>query len=201
MAWSFRKRIKVMPGLWLNFSKSGISTTIGTKGASINVGKRGVYGNVGVPGTVIYRREKISGQKKQKRNTRQTKVAIQDSPKNSTPQHVKIATLLQFRDVIEPTTLANLMSFQAQGKDYVYVESGVVEKLRELHIAKKKGKVTNAIEQTEPKQQGAQITAAILGALFVGVMIGFTFGAKYGVVSSVIAIAVFLIISTIQAKE
>lgn len=201
MAWSFRKRIKVMPGLWLNFSKSGISTTIGAKGASINVGKRGVYGNVGVPGTGIYKREKISGKKKQARNTHKTKVAIQDNPKDCTPQRVKIATLLQFRDVIEPTTLESLMSFQAQGKDFVYVESGVVEKLRELHIDKKKGKVVNTIAQTDPKQQGAPITAAILGALFVGALIGFTFGAKYGVISCIIAIPVLMILTTRQTKE
>lgn len=201
MAWSFRKRIKAMPGLWLNFSKSGISTTIGAKGASINIGKRGVYGNIGVPGTGIYKREKISGKTKQTRHTPQTKVTIQDHPKNCTPQRVKITTLLQFRDVIEPATLESLMFFQAQGKDFVYIESGVVEKLRELHIDKKKGKIVNTITQTEPKQQGAPITAAIFGALFIGAMIGFTFGAKYGIISCVIAIPVFLILTTRQTKE
>lgn len=36
MAWSYRKRIKVIPGVHLNFSKKGISTSIGIKGASIN---------------------------------------------------------------------------------------------------------------------------------------------------------------------
>lgn len=58
----FRKRIKVLPGVTINFSKSGISTTIGIKGASINVGKNGVYGNAGIPG--IYMRERLSGKKK-----------------------------------------------------------------------------------------------------------------------------------------
>lgn len=60
----FRKRVKVLPGVILNFSKSGISTTIGTKGASVNIGKNGVYGNAGIPGTGIYMREKIAGGKK-----------------------------------------------------------------------------------------------------------------------------------------
>ncbi|MGV2450458.1 UNVERIFIED_CONTAM: DUF4236 domain-containing protein [Ralstonia mannitolilytica] len=41
MAWSYRKRIKVIPGVHLNFSKRGISTTIGVKGASINFNKSG----------------------------------------------------------------------------------------------------------------------------------------------------------------
>lgn len=35
MAWNFRKRIKIIPGVHLNLSKSGISTSIGTKGANI----------------------------------------------------------------------------------------------------------------------------------------------------------------------
>ena len=70
----FRKRVKVLPGVTLNFSKSGISTTIGTKGASVNIGKNGVYGNAGIPGTGIYMREKIAGSKKSraKKSTRNT---------------------------------------------------------------------------------------------------------------------------------
>lgn len=60
----FRKRIKVLPGVTFNFSKSGMSTTIGAKGASVNIGKNGVYGNAGIPGTGIYMREKLSGKRK-----------------------------------------------------------------------------------------------------------------------------------------
>ena len=42
---SFRKRIKIAPGVNLNLSKGGISTSFGVKGASVSVGKRGVYIN------------------------------------------------------------------------------------------------------------------------------------------------------------
>lgn len=59
----FKKSIQVLPGLKLNISKSGISTTIGPKGASVNVGKNGTYINTGIPGTGVYMREKISGEK------------------------------------------------------------------------------------------------------------------------------------------
>ena len=41
MAWSFRKRIKIAPGVNLNLSKSGVSTSVGPKGAKINVGPKG----------------------------------------------------------------------------------------------------------------------------------------------------------------
>lgn len=61
MGWRFRKSVKVAPGVRLNFSKAGVSTTIGGRGASVNIGKRGVYQNLSVPGTGIYRRDKISG--------------------------------------------------------------------------------------------------------------------------------------------
>jgi len=46
----FRKRVKVFPGFYLNFSKSGISSTLGVKGASINISKRGTYLNTSIPG-------------------------------------------------------------------------------------------------------------------------------------------------------
>lgn len=63
----FRKQTKLFPGVRLNVSKSGISTTIGGKGASINVGKKGTYLNTGIPGTGIYNRQKIGqGRKKEK---------------------------------------------------------------------------------------------------------------------------------------
>ncbi len=48
-----RKSIKLMPGVKLNISKSGISTSLGGKGATVNIGKRGVRTSVGVPGTGI----------------------------------------------------------------------------------------------------------------------------------------------------
>lgn len=60
MGWRFRRSIRVFPGLKLNFSKSGISTTIGTRGASVTVGPKGTYANVSIPGTGLYNRQKIS---------------------------------------------------------------------------------------------------------------------------------------------
>jgi len=61
MAWSYRKRIKVAPGVRLNVSKGGVSTTFGVRGASITTGKNGTYMNTGIPGTGIYNRQKIGG--------------------------------------------------------------------------------------------------------------------------------------------
>lgn len=60
MAWSFRKRIKIIPGIHLNIGKNGISTTIGVRGANINIGKNGTYLNTGIPGTGVSYRQKLS---------------------------------------------------------------------------------------------------------------------------------------------
>ena len=60
MAWRFRKRISLGKFLKFNLSKSGISTTVGVKGFSFNIGKKGVYRNVGIPGTGLYKRDKVS---------------------------------------------------------------------------------------------------------------------------------------------
>ena len=61
MAWNYRKRIKIAPGIHLNFSNSGVSTSIGPKGAKISIGKNGTYLNTSIPGTGLYSRTKISG--------------------------------------------------------------------------------------------------------------------------------------------
>ena len=47
----FRKSVKIMPGVRLNLSKSGVSTSFGGRGATVNVGKRGVRSTLSVPGT------------------------------------------------------------------------------------------------------------------------------------------------------
>lgn len=60
MGWRFRKRIKILPGVRINLSKSGISTTVGVRGASVTFGPNGTYVNTGIPGTGIYSRERIS---------------------------------------------------------------------------------------------------------------------------------------------
>jgi tetratricopeptide (TPR) repeat protein len=47
----YRKSIKIVPGVRLNLSKSGVSTSIGRRGATVNVGHGRVKTTVGLPGT------------------------------------------------------------------------------------------------------------------------------------------------------
>ena len=60
----FSKSVKLGKYLRLNFSKSGVSATVGPKGASVNVGSKGTFLNlspalVGVNGTGISYRKKL----------------------------------------------------------------------------------------------------------------------------------------------
>lgn len=57
----FRKSIRIMKGVRVNFSKSGMSLTAGVRGASVNIGPRGTYLNTGIPGTGLYNRTRIGG--------------------------------------------------------------------------------------------------------------------------------------------
>jgi hypothetical protein len=57
----FRKSIKLAPGLRMNLSGSGVSWTLGPRGASIGIGRRGSYLNTGIPGTGLYSRQRLGG--------------------------------------------------------------------------------------------------------------------------------------------
>ena len=59
MGFRFRRTIKILPGVCLNLSKSGVSVSAGVKGASVTAGKKGVYANVGVPGSGLSYRTRI----------------------------------------------------------------------------------------------------------------------------------------------
>lgn len=62
----FAKSIKLGDLVKINFSKTGVSATLGKKGASINVGSKGTYLNLsptiaGITGTGVSYRKKITG--------------------------------------------------------------------------------------------------------------------------------------------
>lgn len=80
MGFSYRKRVKLMPGVNINISKKGASVTVGTRGASVNIGKSGIYQNLGIPGTGIYSREKISGNDSVKSDQSKLKTKEAKSP-------------------------------------------------------------------------------------------------------------------------
>jgi hypothetical protein len=56
MGFRFRKRLRIIPGLWLNLSKKGTSLSVGGRGATINVNRQGVQETLSLRGSgVSYR--------------------------------------------------------------------------------------------------------------------------------------------------
>lgn len=51
MAFLFRKRIKIFPGIWLSLSKGGMSTSFGGKGLTVNIKDGKTKTTVGIPGS------------------------------------------------------------------------------------------------------------------------------------------------------
>ena len=56
----FQKRLRVLPGVRINLSKSGTSTSIGPRSADVNIGRNGVSANAGIPGTGLSYRTKLA---------------------------------------------------------------------------------------------------------------------------------------------
>jgi hypothetical protein len=61
MGFRFRRSVRIMPGVRLNLSKSGISTSLGGRGATLNIGRRGTRATVGIPGTGLSYSTRLSG--------------------------------------------------------------------------------------------------------------------------------------------
>ena len=57
----WRRSTKILPGVRINWSKSGPSISMGPRGAKVNIGKRGTYVSGGIPGTGLYYRQKVGG--------------------------------------------------------------------------------------------------------------------------------------------
>jgi hypothetical protein len=51
MGFRFQRRVRVFPGVRLNFSRTGISASLGVPGASVTVGPRGSHVSLGIAGT------------------------------------------------------------------------------------------------------------------------------------------------------
>jgi len=52
--WRFWRRMRVAPGVSLNWSKSGPSISVGPRGAKVTLGRKGIRRTVGIPGTGLF---------------------------------------------------------------------------------------------------------------------------------------------------
>ena len=69
MGWKFQKRIRLLPGITLNLSRKGVSTSIGTRGARVTLGHGKRRTTVGIPGSGISHTDVVST-KTARRSTR-----------------------------------------------------------------------------------------------------------------------------------
>src|ERR1700761_2833781 len=61
MGFRFQKRLNILPGVRVNLSKGGGSTSLGPRGADVNIGRGGITTNAGIPGTGLSYRSKVGG--------------------------------------------------------------------------------------------------------------------------------------------
>lgn len=60
MGWRFRQSFKVIPGLRLNLSASGLSASIGGAPFTVNLGPRGLTGTASIPGSGVSFRQHLA---------------------------------------------------------------------------------------------------------------------------------------------
>ena len=97
----FRKSIKLLPGLKLNFGKKSTSVTIGSKVARVTYGKGRTTYSTGIPGTGVYYRKTVSDKNKtstgtidtgsdlQKKSPIKTSTKFIDTPQTEVPERTK----------------------------------------------------------------------------------------------------------------
>lgn len=104
MSWKFRKRVKVIPGVYLNLSSKGISTTVGPRGLSLNFNSHGTYLNTGIPGTGISNRSRLTGGTNSKLSSDQLQ-KIEDELKNLLDQADDGSEKIKSKSITQLTSL------------------------------------------------------------------------------------------------
>lgn len=63
MGFRFNRRVSILPGVRINFGKTGASLSVGRRGSWLTFGKRGTQATVGLPGTGLSYTTKLSSPK------------------------------------------------------------------------------------------------------------------------------------------
>lgn len=137
----FRKRVKILPGVHINVSKSGLGLNVGVPGANITLNKRGTTLNTGIPGTGIYSREKISANDHSIRQTQVSNINSGYEVKNTTGcLFASICYILAFVLIFCGVHFAISIFLLIAGF------------IMHLSSVEKKSKVVDNIEEVEPKK-------------------------------------------------
>lgn len=86
MGFRFRKSVKIMPGVRMNFSKKGMGVRVGGKGGGLSFGPSGTRVSASIPGTGISYSSKLGGKKRKKTASASKTV----KPKNTKPIPLRV---------------------------------------------------------------------------------------------------------------
>ncbi len=154
MALRFRRSVKIVPGVRVNFGKRGVSVSAGVKGATVTAGKHGVYGNAGIPGTGLSFRSKLSGKatnsqlaREQRKLERELEKQKQLEQRREALSKVQLSlndngSINIINSFVEALSRADLKLLWEQKSDYIYEWllqqaeeiNGDVEQLSQIHI-------------------------------------------------------------------
>ncbi len=144
MTFRFRRTVKLLPGVRLNITKCGISTSVGVPGARVTLSKRGVSRTFGIPGSGMFWSERVTG------NRRQARDANEDQS-DAYPE--TLSTSIGSLDDLE-TSLANPSS------SVVYAETGRRLSDRQIESARRRflqeERRHQAIAEVEKSEQHLQ---------------------------------------------
>ncbi|MBE7824192.1 DUF4236 domain-containing protein [Yersinia pestis] len=108
MAFRFRQRVKIAPGVYVNIGKKGISTSVGIKGATVNFGKNGTRGTIGLPGTGMSYSEKLFSNRPQSEKSTDTdsfESAQQDESFDNFVETVQNECILMFYSYLKANNI------------------------------------------------------------------------------------------------
>lgn len=154
MALRFRRSVKIVPGVRVNFGKRGVSVSAGVRGATITAGKHGVYGNAGIPGTGLSFRSKLGGKatnsqlaREQRKLERELEKQEQLERRQEALSKVQLSlndngSINIINSFGEALSRADLKLLWEQKSDYIYEWllqqaeeiNGDVEQLSQIHI-------------------------------------------------------------------
>lgn len=133
MTWSYRRRIKIIPGVHLNLSKSGISTTIGVKGANVNFGPKGTFVNTGIPALGISNRHKLAGTAHQPDDD-DTQLTLPAAGDNIFSADVEVITSKGMQGIKEAILMAHLQRKELE-QDLVKVNASIAGSKTKLMLS------------------------------------------------------------------
>ena len=108
MAFRFQRSIKLMPGVRLNFSKTGIGASFGVPGLRVGYGPRGRTRSVGIPGTGMSWRETKSYGSSKKRRSGSQSVAPPPPPRPRKPGWFAPKLEKEFCKALEEMTVTSI---------------------------------------------------------------------------------------------